>query len=122
MNFKPKRSIWRDFPDVAIQAEERMVKDHADYRGAKSGDILAARRLVLDLVSEQSLQAIRHFIGPAKVIVAAVQALEESGENVIPTALGGVIAKRFALELDGEIVQINRVGRTGAGGYYRLAT
>lgn len=122
MNFKPKRSGWHNFPNVAILAEESAVKKHPDYQTAKSGDIAAAKRLALYFVTDGSLQSIRAGIGQSKPIVAAVQALEESGENVIPTALGGVIAKRLNLELDSEIVQINRVGRTGSSGYYRLAT
>lgn len=122
MNFKPKRSGWNDFPDVAIHADESAVKNHPDYAAAKSGDIGAAKRLAQDFVTDDTLRMIRAGIGQSRPIVAAVQAIEESGENVIPTALGGVIAKRLGLELDNEIVQINRVGRTGSGGYYRLAT
>jgi hypothetical protein len=122
MNFKPKRSDWRDFPDVAIQAGESEVKKHPDYPAAKSGDIVAAKRLALYFVTDEALHTIQAGIGLSRPIVAAVQAIEENGENVIPTALGGVIAKRLELELDNEIVQINRVGRTGSSGYYRLAT
>lgn len=122
MNFKPKRSGWNDFPDVAIHADESTVKKHHDYAAAKSGDIEAAKRLVLDSVTDDTLRRVRDGIGQSRPIVVAVQAIEESGENVIPTALGGIIAKRLGLELDDEIVQINRVGRTGSSGYYRLAT
>lgn len=122
MNFKPKRSDWKNFPDVAIHADESAVKKHPDYTAAKAGDIAAAKRLALAFVSDETLSAIRAGIGPSRPIIVAVQAIEESGENVIPTALGGIIAKNLDLELDNEVVQINRVGRTGASGYYRLAT
>lgn len=122
MNFKPKRSDWHNIPDVAILADESSVKKHPDYLAAKSGDIGAAKRLALHFVSEESLLSIRAGIGQTRPVIVAVQALEESGENVIPTAIGGVIAMRLGLELDNEIVQINRVGRTGSSGYYRLST
>ncbi|MBI5753241.1 MAG: phosphoribosyltransferase [Hydrogenophilales bacterium] len=121
MNFNPARSAWNSFPDVAIQAEESAVKKHPDYLAAKSGDIVAAQRLALAFIGESQIQGIRASLGGAKPIVAAVQAIEEAGENVIPTAIGGLLAVRLGLLLDDDIVQINRVGRTGSGGFYRLA-
>ena len=121
MNFNPDRSAWNGFPDVAIQADESAVKKHPDYPAAKSGDIEAAKRLTLAFIDENEIQTMRTAFGDVKPIVAAVQAIEEAGENVIPTAMGGLIAVRLGLELDDDIVQINRVGRTGSGGFYRLA-
>ena len=121
MNFNPDRSAWNGFPDVAIQADESAVKKHPDYPAAKSGDIEAAKRLTLAFIGENEIQSLRTALGNAKPIVAAVQAIEEAGENVIPTAMGGLIAVRLGLEIDDDIVQINRVGRTGSGGFYRLA-
>lgn len=121
MNFNPDRSAWNDFPDVAILAGESAVKKHPDYLAAKSGDIAAAKRLALAFIGEEQIQLIQIALGNAKPIVAAVQAIEEAGENVIPTAMGGLIAVQLGLDIDDDIVQINRVGRTGSGGYYRLA-
>jgi hypothetical protein len=118
----PDRSPWHNFPDVLIQAEERTVKQNEFYTAAKAGDIGAAERLVLDTYNPESLGQIANIIGNANPIVVAVSAIEESGENVIPTALAGVIARKLNLTLDDDIVQINRVGHTGSKGDYRLAT
>ena len=121
MNFNPHRSAWNDFPDVAILAGESTVKKHPDYLAAKSGDIAAAKRLALAFIGEEEVQLLLTALGNAKPIVVAVQAIEEAGENVIPTAMGGLLAVRLGLEIDDDIVQINRVSRTGSGGFYRLA-
>lgn len=120
MNFKPERTPWHNFPEVLIQASESVVRSHADYAAGKAGDINAAKRLATYFLSEDAMRTLatkaRH-----KPMVVAVQALEEAGVNVIPTALGGLIAVKLGLELDDRIVQINRVARTGSSGFYRLA-
>lgn len=121
-NLNPERSPWHNFPDVLIHAEERTVKQNDFYAAAKSGDIQAAERLVTDTYSSTLVEKIAGIIGSAKPIIVAVSAIEESGENVIPTALAGVIARKLDLTLDNDIVQINRVSHTGAKGDYRLAT
>ncbi len=116
------RAAWGGFPDVLIHAEESIVKKHPDYAAAKAGDIAAAKRLVVDTIRPGAIDAIRQSLGASVPTVVAVQALEESGVNVIPTALSGLIGRRLGLPVDDSIVQINRVGHTGADGYHRLAT
>ncbi len=68
-----------------------------------------------------AIEVLRQAVGAAVPIVVAVQALEETGVNAIPTALAGIIARRLGLPVEDSIVQINRVGHTGADGYHRLA-
>lgn len=118
----PDRSPWQGFPDVLIHADESTVKQHAFYENAKAGDIVSARQLVLDTYSQDAIGNMRRIVGDAKPIVVAVSAIEEMGENVIPTALAGVVARKLDLPLDSDIVQINKVSHTGAKGDYRLAT
>lgn len=119
--FLPQRTRWQNFPDVLIQASESATKQHPFYAAAKTGQREAALNLVKDLVTASALQQISRQIGASKTTVVAVQAVEGEGVNVIPAALAAWIAERLRLPLDRQIVQANYVGRTGSGGYYRLA-
>ena len=53
---KPPRKNWMTFPDVFIHANESDVKQHAQYRDAKTGNADAALALVLDTLSEAETQ------------------------------------------------------------------
>lgn len=118
----PARSTWRKFPDVAIHATESAVKKHPDYAAAKAGDIAAAKHVVMATFDPAIIEAIHQQVGTRMPIVVGIQALEVQGENAIPSALAGVIARRIGLPLDDDIVQINCVGHTGSDGFHRLAT
>ena len=41
---RPPRTAWGDIPDVLIHSSESNVKQHPDYRAAKSGDAEAAKK------------------------------------------------------------------------------
>jgi hypoxanthine-guanine phosphoribosyltransferase len=56
-----------------------------------------------------------------RVTLASVHAFEAEGINRIPTVLAELLAERLKLPVEASIVQINRVGHTGASGYRRLA-
>jgi hypothetical protein len=119
MNPMPFRSSWGDFPDVIIQAAESVVKKHPEYSGAKAGDIAAALRLVEDTLSVADVEVQLFDRTP---IVVAVQAVEGVSVNVIPEVMAVQLAESLGLPFDESIVQINRVGHTGSGGFKRLAT
>ncbi|MDR1662157.1 MAG: hypothetical protein LBR95_07005, partial [Azoarcus sp.] len=51
-SMNPPRAAWGDFPNVLIHADESAVKQHPDYRAAKSGDADAAARLVADTFND----------------------------------------------------------------------
>jgi len=119
---KVPRATWNGFPDVSIHASESAVKQHSDYRAAKSGDRDAAKRLVSDTVSRQSIIDIDRLLENEKAILISVSAEESEGVNMIPEALAVVLARVLGRPTDKSIVQINRVGHTGASGYSRLAT
>lgn len=122
MNFgNPPRIPWRNFPDVSIHAEESAVKRHPDYPAAKSGDVLAARRLAEAMSREEITEALRGTIADAAPLVASVHAHEAQGINRIPAVLAEVLAERLSLRAEESIVQINRSGHTGASGYHRLS-
>lgn len=118
----PARSTWGKFPDIAIHATESAVKKHPDYAAAKAGDIAAAKCVVMATFDPATIEAIHQQVGTRMPIVVGIQALEVQGENAIPSALAGVIARRIGLPLDDDIVQINCVGHTGSDGFHRLAT
>jgi hypothetical protein len=60
-------------------------------------------------------------IGCSRPDLLAVHAVEDVGMNAIPRALARVLSVRLDLPVATGIVQINRLGHTGAGGYHRLA-
>ncbi|HLF96722.1 MAG TPA: phosphoribosyltransferase [Methylococcaceae bacterium] len=116
---KPARTAWNGFPDVSIQASESAVKQHPQYAAAKSGEIDAAFALVIDTLDVARIGAA---LGDSKPVVAGVQAVEGASVNVIPEVMAAYVAQTLGLPVDAQIVQINRVGHTGASGFHRLAT
>ena len=121
----PPRVPWRDFPDAVILVPEPRTRQHSDYAGAKSGDAVAAGRLVAALVEESGLAAIRMILaratGDSPPVLVSAHAYERDGFNAIPGALARLIGKRIGLPYDSNVVQSNIVGHTGADGYGRLA-
>jgi hypothetical protein len=98
---------------------KRAVKRHPAYMAAKAGDIDAAFVLVNDTLN---VTCIREAVGDAKPVIVGIHALEGKSVNVIPEVMAAYAALLMALPLDKQIVQINRVGHTGASGFHRLAT
>jgi adenine/guanine phosphoribosyltransferase-like PRPP-binding protein len=117
----PNRAAWGlEFPDAFILASESAVKQHADYRAAKTGDASAAVRLVRELVSDEVIDALDQRLGERHPIVASIHAQERDGINEIPEALAVRIAERLGLKTDASLVQTNIVNHTGADGFSRL--
>ena len=117
----PHRTPWRQFPDVVILAAEAEVKRNPDYPAAKAGNIAAARQLVSGSADSHSLSRIAALLPHNQVTVTSVHAFEAEGINRIPTVLAELLSARLHLSVEASIVQINRVGHTGASGYRRLA-
>ena len=118
---KPTRSEWGDFPDVLIHADESVVKKHLDYVAAKAGDVAAAKQLVADVLNPNAVAHIRDVLGGSRSFITPVFAEEKTGINRIPAVFAEVLGERIDLPVYDEIVQINKVGHTGASGYHRLA-
>jgi hypothetical protein len=117
----PNRAAWGfEFPDAFILASESAVKQHADYRAAKTGDASAAVRLVRELVSDEVIDALGRQLRERQPIVASIHAQEKDGINEIPEALAVRIAERLGLKTDASLVQTNVVNHTGADGFSRL--
>lgn len=119
---KTLRTPWqKDFPDVVLHARLGEATAHRDYEAAKGGDKDAAYRLVSDVLTKDAVDKIRNIIGNREVLLAAVHAEEASGRNKIPQAMADILGKVLHQEVDDNIVQTKRVGRTGQDGFGHLA-
>ena len=120
----PPRVVWRRFPDAVLLADEQSTKRHPDYAAAKSGDTLAARRMIQSLLDEAALTEVRQFVDANDKGVpafASAHAYEGAGVNAIPAALAEWLSDQLDVPFVNEIVQSNVVTHTGADGYGRLA-
>ncbi len=116
------RRAWpADFPPVALHGAETQVKQHPAYAAAKAGDMPSAAILVKALANVEVISALIATHKASRPILLPVYAIESAGNNPIPQALAHYIAAHAGWNVDNQIVQANRVGRTGRDGYYRLA-
>lgn len=121
MHIQPPRAAWNNFPDVHIHAPETAVKQHPSYAAAKAGDANAAIALIEDTLDIDKVATLGHmFEGQAPTLVSA-HAYEREGVNAIPEVLADAIGQLLEWPVDGDIVQSNIVGHTGAGGFERMA-
>lgn len=116
------RAAWpADFPRVPFAAPLQSASKHPKYEAAKAGDVEAARELVADIVSDESIQAIEDMLDGRRPTVVPVLADEATGHNKIPLAYAAHVAKALGLPVEGGIVQSVRAKRTGTGADHRLA-
>ena len=108
-----------DFPEITWHTPVAAMNSHADYRAAKSGDNLAAARLVRDLVDPHKTAELarRH----PQCVLVPVHAEEASGRNAIPAAFAALLDKLTGLPVHPDIVQSNTRGATGQNALYRFA-
>ena len=121
---QPPRVAWRGFPDAVLLAPEQETRRHADYAAAKSGDAIAAARLVDALTDEAGLAKVRILLGQGEdvqPVLISAHAYEREGVNAIPAALSALLSERLGVRFETGIVQANVVWHTGADGYGRLA-
>ena len=117
-----RRTAWQDLPEVAILAEESLVKKHPLYAAAKGGDVEAAQGLILDTVTVGAIEKVCAVIGNSEPFLIPVHAVESAeGVNSIPLALAQMLSETLDLPLEVNVIQTNTVGHTGADGYTRLA-
>lgn len=120
----PKRHPWDEFPDVVIVAEEKAVKQHAEYDQAKAGNVddaaPAAKRLTAEVLSADALERVQG-LSLQNAVLVPVHALETGGLNRIPGAFAELLAGKLGLDIETSIVQANIVNHTGATGWERMA-
>jgi adenine/guanine phosphoribosyltransferase-like PRPP-binding protein len=119
MHFFDRKNLYR-VPSILLKDKEKFP----DYHAAKWGeDFPAAMRLVKSLVNTSEnitqLHELKHRFPDA--ILAAVYAEESAGDNRIPLAMAEYIAKKAGYKLDMNILQANKVHRTGADEWHRMA-
>lgn len=107
-------------PDAIIGSTLGSASKHPDYAAAKGGNVAAATRLAVDLVTPEMAAKVAAALGGARPRVLPVAAEESSGRNKIPRAVAEVLAARLGLETTTGIVQANRARRTGLDGLDRI--
>lgn len=118
-------TLWRapwpsDFPDVVVHTTVAVRDKHPEYPAAKAGARNAAVRLACDLLSNAAVSTIAALLDEERPIVVPVRAIETTGINLIPDAMGHELGRRLALDVTSEIIQTNTVGHTRASGFHRL--
>jgi len=106
---------------VLIHSVESWVKQHPDYRAAKSGDGFAAIRLVNDTLNMQQVAALATLLAGHQPVLVSAHAYEREGVNAIPEIFAEKMRERLSWPVDAGVVQINVVSHTGADGFSRLA-
>lgn len=107
-------------PDAIIGSTLGSASKHPDYAAAKGGDVAAATRLAVDLVTPEMAAKVSAALGGSRPRVLPVAAEEASGRNKIPRAVAEVLAARLGLDTATGIVQANRARRTGLDGLDRI--
>jgi len=122
VNFsKVPRTRWDDdFPDTVLHGRLGDATAHPDYPAAKGDDDAAARRLVADVMTRESVNELREMLNGRKAILAAVHAEEAVSRNAIPQAMADVLGKTLGLDVDPYLLQAAKVGRTAQDGFGRL--
>lgn len=96
------------------------ITGHAQYRAAKSGDLAAAVRLALDIMTDDLVLQVRKVIGGRRPAIIPVISIEAGGWNKIPQAAAEVLGARLALDVVPGIVQSNMPFRTALSGLDRI--
>ena len=102
----------------------KFLEAHPDYEAAKNReDRIAALRLVHDFLRtpENHAQLLTLKQKYPGAVIVPVRAIEAGGKNRIPEALAEYIGMNTGLEVEYNIVQTNRVHRTGTDEWHRFA-
>ncbi|TVT30970.1 phosphoribosyltransferase [Marinobacter vinifirmus] len=94
------------------------IKQHADYRSAKSGNADSALKLISDLALDFLVSLKGEF--PSNSIFVSPYAKEATGDNALPVMLSLLCAELLIGNSETDIVQMQRVFHTGADPMERL--
>jgi len=102
----------------------KLLEEHPDYDAAKNHeDRTAALSLVHSFLktpeNQTQLKLLKQKYPDA--IIVPVHAIEARGKNKIPGALAEYIGKSTGIEINDNIIQTNRVHRTGKDEWHRFA-
>lgn len=118
---RAERAPWNDFPPVIRNGDLKELEKEPEYQAAKGGDWGAALAMAERLVRPETVDAIRAMVGDQSAKIVPVVAQESAGDNKIPLAAAEVLGDRLGLEVEYNIVQAEKVGRTNKGADHRLA-
>ncbi|WP_257621847.1 LPD38 domain-containing protein [Aeromonas hydrophila] len=120
--FSAERTPWgKDFPEVILHGRLADATSHPEYVAAKGGEDAAARRLVHDVLSPDAIKQLKGLIGDRSAIALGVHAEEAVSRNAIPSAMADTLGKVLGIEVELDIMQSAKVGRTTQDGFGRLA-
>jgi hypothetical protein len=121
---KPSRPWPKDFPKVTRFTTFDKLKGLADYADAKAGDWKSAANLIYEMFAGKTGKWQKKLVALAGkhpgAILLSVHAEEKTGRNQIPNQFAAFIAELTGLDIDYNIVQSERAGRTGAGKWERM--
>ncbi|MDR3243373.1 MAG: phosphoribosyltransferase [Elusimicrobiota bacterium] len=115
---------WNEnFPNVLSFSSIVYMKKHPLYTLAKKGSNEAALNLVCDIMQgkDQQEKMYRIKYRYSNAIIVPIRAIEKEGLNKIPFMLAKHISESVGLEFDSDIIQSEKVGRTGENAWHRLA-
>ena len=119
---KSERADWGDFPPAIANGFISSLSSLEGYKEAKAGDTYSALNLVLRLMKDETIKAVKEKFKPTiDTLIVPIHAEEATGRNKIPLAIAEVLAHRIGCSVYKEIVQTNRVRRTGSNANHRLA-
>ena len=102
----------------------KLLEAHPCYEAAKKNENhAAALHLVYDLLKTRENQSQLEFLKQnySNAIIIPVRAMEAGGKNRIPEALAEYIGQKTGFNVNTEIVQSNKVFRTGSDEWHRFA-
>ena len=98
------------------------LSNHSEYLGAKSGDTEAAISLISKTLKQETVEECFKLLKKCSdVILVPVLAKEVAGNNKIPLVTAKFLSEYLELPFVDNIVQKEKIGRTGKGADYRLA-
>lgn len=117
-----RRGWSEEFPDTVLAHPLSFLNNHPDYAAAKAGDDAAALRVARDAVTPEFVEQVRALIPEgSQPRIVPVLAVEGAGKNRIPLAAAEVLAQRLGLEVESELMQQQKIGRTSASALERIA-
>lgn len=108
-----------DFPYILTHKRVDNIKNHPSFIYAKNGDLDHAYTLVKDLINKDKIEQLKKY---SDAIIVPVHAMENEQVNKIPIVYAKVIGKLAGLEVDTNIYQTNKIGRTNMSALERLLT
>lgn len=117
-----ERASWGSFPRVIRNDDLNTLSNHSEYLGAKSGDTEAAISLISKTLKQETVEECFKLLKKCSdVILVPVLAKEVAGNNKIPLVTAKFLSEYLELPFVDNIVQKEKIGRTGKGADYRLA-